>query len=128
MTIDASSLIAFLDRFGLPTVYLGVLAWLAWKTITGPLMVLAQAGVAYLASATDSLNRTHVEHVELKAHVSAESAATREHVTSRVEAIRDRVSAAENSIEGTVRTSTGEHRAYPGPPPSRSGTPTLPGA
>ena len=128
MTIDTTSLFTFLDRFGLPTVYLGVLAWLAWRIITGPLMVLARAGVEYLQGATASLNRTHVEHVELKAHVSAESAATREHVTTAVASVRDRVSVAEDRIEKTGRIPTGEHPAYSGQPPSRSATPTLPGA
>ena len=126
MTIDASSLIALLDRFGLPTVYLGVLGWLAWKTITGPLMLLAKAGVEYLQSATAALSRTLIDHVELKAHVTAESSATRAHVTAEVEKVRARVETAEDSIEGTVRSVSGQHLVVPSTATPRPAAPTLP--
>jgi hypothetical protein len=134
MTIDASSIVALIDRFGLPTVYLGVLGWLAYKAITGPAMrlavamgdgfsTLAKSGSEFLVRLTASMEKQHLEHTELgartdagvaaiKAHVSAESVATREHVAASVASLRDRVSAAEDSIEVTVRQVTGEHAAY----------------
>ncbi len=147
MNIDADALAKLLDRFGLPTVYLAVIAWLVWKFINGPAMVLAarlgdgfgvlaKSGSEFLARLTASMDATHVEHVEAKSHASAgvaelkatitaESTATREHVTAKVESLRERVSAAETSIEGTVRQATGEHAAYTGPGP-RGSAATLP--
>ena len=139
-----------LDRFGLPTLYLAVLALLAYQFIKGPAMVLAakmgdgfgvlaKSGSLFLARLTASLEATHLEHGELKSHTStgvaeikatitAESAATREHVSARVESLRDRVSAAENTIENTVRHATGEHAACSTPmiAPPRGSSPTLP--
>lgn len=150
MTIDADGLVKLLERFGLPTIYLGVLGWLAYQFIKGPAMVLAskmgdgfavlaKSGSEFLARLTASMEQTHVEHVEAKSHASAgvaeikaeikaESAATREHVSAKVESLRDRVSAAENSIEGTVRQATGDHAACSAPmvAPPRGIAPTLP--
>ena len=149
MTIDADGFAKLLDRFGLPTLYLAVLAWLAYRFINGPAMilaaklgdglgVLAKSGSEFLARLTASMEQTHLEHGDLKSHTSsgvaeikatitAESAATREHVTEEIGKVRDRVSAAETSIEGTVRHATGEHAACGVPLAApRGSAPTLP--
>lgn len=148
MSIDADGLAKLLDRFGLPTLYLAVLAWLAYRFINGPAMVLAaklgdglgtlaKSGSVFLARLTTSLEATHLEHVELKSHTSsgvaeikatitAESTATREHVTEEVGKIRDRVSAAENTIENTVRTSAADHVPLSAASTPRAMAPTLP--
>ena len=148
MSIDADGLAKLLDRFGLPTLYLAVLAWLAYRFINGPAMILAaklgdglgalaKSGSEFLARLTASMEQTHVEHVELRAHTSsgvaeikatiaAESSATREHVTFKIESLRDRVSAAENTIENTVRTSAADHGPQSAASTPRATAPTLP--
>ena len=148
MSIDADGLARLLDRFGLPTLFIAVLALLAYKLIQGPAMVLAakmgdgfgvlaKSGSEFLARLTTSLEATHLEHsdlrshtssgvAELKATIAAESSATREHVTSKVESLRDRVSEAENTIENTVRTSAADHGPQSAASTPRAPAPTLP--
>jgi hypothetical protein len=150
MTVDADGLAKLLERFGLPTIYLAVMAWLAFQFIKGPAMVLAskmgdgagilaKSGSLFLARLTTSLEATHLEHVEIrsgasagvaeiKATITAESTATREHVTEEVGKIRDRVSSAQTTIETTVRQATGDHAAcHEALAPSARGTlPTFP--
>jgi hypothetical protein len=150
MTVDADGLARLLERFGLPTIYLGVMAWLAYQFIKGPAMVLAskmgdglgvlaKSGSVFLARLTTSLEATHLEHVEIrsgasagvaeiKATITAESAATREHVTEEVGKIRDRVSSAQTTIESTVRQATGDHAACHEPlaAPARGSSSTFP--
>ena len=92
MTIDADTVLKLVERFGLPTFYFLVLAYLGWLFIKGPAATLAKAGAEYLQSATESLNKTHVEHVEIKAHVSTESAAIKALVVTESAATRERVS------------------------------------
>ena len=148
MSIDADGFAKLLDRFGLPTLFIAVLALLAYKLIQGPAMVLAakmgdgfgvlaKSGSEFLARLTASMEQTHLEHsdlrshtssgvAELKATIAAESSATREHVTSKVESWRDRVSAAENMIENTVRTSAADYGPQSAASTPRATAPTLP--
>ncbi|MEP7123135.1 MAG: hypothetical protein ABJE95_19560 [Byssovorax sp.] len=148
MTIDADGLIKLLDRFGLPTVYLLVLGWLAYRVINGPATalaakmgdgfgVLAKSGSEFLARLTASMEATHVAHVEAKSHatagvaelkevIKAEGTSTREHVTDAIDKVRDRVSTAQTTIESTVRASAAEHVPPPSTSVPRATAPTLP--
>jgi hypothetical protein len=150
MTIDADGVARLLERFGLPTIYLAALALLAWKFINGPAMVLAAkigdgVGIVsksfstFLARLTVSLEATHLEHSDLRSHAStgvaeikatitAESTAVREHVTEEVKALHTRIEATRGSIEAEVRQQTGEHAACATPmiTPPRGLARTLP--
>jgi hypothetical protein len=99
MTVDLDVVSRFIDRFGLPVLLLVAIFWVAYAFVRGPMMTLAEklgdaagalcrAGVDYLSELTSSLHRTHVEHAELRHHVTVEAASTREFVAQEVRAIR----------------------------------------
>jgi hypothetical protein len=105
MTIDPSSIsaiaIAVCDRFGFPVLFFAALVWLAYLVVRGPATRLAEkagegfaaicrAGVDYLSELTKSLHKTHVEHLELRHHVTQEAATTREVLSREVRAISNR--------------------------------------
>jgi hypothetical protein len=114
MNIDIDTLARMLDRFGFPAIILAGIFWLSYRLIIGPCtrladklgdgaMGLAKSGSAFLANLTASLERSHVEHVEMRAHVTAEAVAVREHVSASTAVLRDRLSSAENLLSGEVR-------------------------
>jgi hypothetical protein len=134
MTISTDTLATLLDRFGLPTFFLVGLFALFYLVIRGPMTRFAdKAGDAvagWFTRMTASIDRTHIEHAELrgdhragietvKAHVSAEASKTREHVSEAVDKIRDRVSSAENEIGAAIaRQPAGSQPSIGGTPPS----------
>jgi hypothetical protein len=126
--MDLDTLTRMLDRYGLPTAILAAIFWLAYRIVVGPATrladklgdgaaTLAKSASEFLANLTQSMQRLHVEHVEMLSHVTAEAVGVREHVSEEVGKMRDRLSAAEDSIEVTVRQATGQHAAYCGTPP-----------
>lgn len=136
MTIDIDTLARMLDRFGFPAIILAAIFWLCYRVIIGPAtrladklgdgaMGLAKSGSEFLAHLTESMQRLHVEHVEMKAHVTAESVAVRDHVSEEVGKMRDRLSSAENAISGEVRAVvTGQFPVSTATPPT--GIPVTP--
>ena len=138
-----ATLYSIIDRLGAPMAFIAIGSWLAYLAIKGPGMTLAaklgdgfgalcKAGVDYLSQLSErvALLPDHVSKESVatreavtssaaivREHVLRESVATREHVSDEVGKMRDRLSAAEDSIEVTVRAVTGQHQAYCGTPP-----------
>jgi hypothetical protein len=111
-----------LDRYGLPTIILGAIFWIAYRLVMGPITRLATAlgdGIttiakevtAWMANLTSSLEKSRIEHVEMRLHVSTEVATLREHVSDEVGKLRDRLSSSENLLSGEVRAVTGSFAA-----------------
>jgi hypothetical protein len=103
MTLDIDLVTKLLDRYGLPTIILGAIFLTAYKLVVGPVTrlavalaegatTLAKSASTFLANLTASLEKSRVEHVEMRLHVTAEAVAVREHVSDELGRIRDTLS------------------------------------
>jgi hypothetical protein len=123
-TVD--TVIRLVDRIGAPAAILAALVFLMVLLIRGPVTHLAglvgnaaadlmRTATHFLTQASSTLGglsgHVSLEHEKTRGIVEREGASTREHVSSEVRSLRDRVSTAENEMVRAVASSTGQHQA-----------------